>query len=354
MLDWLPEFLWPWLALLLPAPWIISALLPSANTVGGGALKLPQTLDLPIPQAEQAPPHRPWWRWIAVVAWWCLVFAAMRPIAWGEPIELPTSGREMLLAVDISGSMGQQDMRLNGRSVTRLQSVQAVAGDFIQRRSGDRIGLILFGARAYLQAPITRDRKTVVTLLQEAEEGLAGKETAIGDGIGLAVKRLQNRPSEEKVLILLTDGANTAGNIDPMKAAELAATANVTIHSIAFGGEQQVRFGPFVQTVGADVDEQTLQAIAQKTGGEFFRARNSAELAKIYRQIDRLEPIDAEAEVLRPQNELFWMPLSAALMLSLTLPFWARLSHRTSEIMRARGGRFARQASQESGFPRSS
>lgn len=332
MPEWMPEFLWPWLAFLLPAPWVLPRLLPTARSAESSALVTPVGLELPSPESSTATDQkRPWWRWIGIAAWFCLVVAAMRPISWGEAIELPTSGREVLLAVDISGSMSAKDMLINGRKVTRLQSVQAIAGDFIERRSGDRLGLILFGARAYLQAPITRDRKTVATLLREAEEGLAGRETAIGDGIGLAVKRLQDRPSDEKILILLTDGANTSGNISPQKAAELASAAGVTIHSIAFGGDQTVRFGPFVQSMGSDVDEATLQAVSKETGGQFFRARNSQELADIYKEIDRLEPIEAEAEVLRPRIEHFYWPLAWALMLSLTLPFWARITHRLQE-----------------------
>ena len=152
-----------------------------------------------------------------------LVIAGMQPRWVDEPISLPSNGRDLLLAVDISGSMGTEDMRLGGNEVPRLDAVKTVVGDFVELRKGDRLGLILFGTQAYLQAPLTFDRSTVRALLTETPIGIAGGKTAIGDAIGLAVKRLLDRPAEHRVLILLTDGVNNVGEVSPLQAAKLAA-----------------------------------------------------------------------------------------------------------------------------------
>jgi len=201
--------------------------------------------------------------------------------------------------------------------VERLTAVKAVAGDFIERREGDRIGLILFGAQAYLQTPLTFDRKTVRTLLFEAAVGLAGRETAIGDAIGLAVKRLRDQPAESRVLILLTDGANTTGSIQPLKAAELAARAGVRIYTIGVGSEVRGPFG--LPMAGASIDEGTLRTIAKTTGGQYFRARDVAGLQAIYSMLDELEPAASDEQTFRPVKELFQWPLATALLLSALL-----------------------------------
>jgi Ca-activated chloride channel family protein len=210
--------------------------------------------------------------------------------------------------------MTEEDMVIGGQVVDRLTAVKAVAGDFIERRAGDRIGLVLFGQQAYLQTPLTFDRDTVRTLLFESAVGLAGRETAIGDAIGLSVKRLRDAPAEQRVLILLTDGANTAGSIEPMKATELAANAGVRIHTIAVGGDPRSAFG---LTLGRNpLDERTLHSIAETTGGRYFRARDVRELQAIYGLLDELEPVQSDQRSFRPVRELFEWPLSVALLLS--------------------------------------
>jgi Ca-activated chloride channel family protein len=198
-----------------------------------------------------------------------------------------------------------------------------VVGDFVVKREGDRLGLILFGEKAYMQTPLTFDRKTMQTLLNEAQIGFAGNNgTAIGDAIGLAVKRLQDRPENHRVVILLTDGANNAGELDPLEAAELARRTRVKIYTIGMGAEVQETWGLFgrkVSNPSADLDEASLTSIAETTGGQFFRARDPQELAAIYEQLNRLEPIDQEAETIRPIATLFHWPLAAAFVLSLFL-----------------------------------
>ena len=194
-------------------------------------------------------------------------------------------------------------------------------GDFLDRRAGDRVGLLLFGQQAYLLTPLTFDRAHVRYQLETSVIGMAGRETAIGDAIGLAVKRLRERPESQRVLVLLTDGVNTAGRLEPLKAAELAAAEGVRVYTVAIGSERgETRmFGLALNTAGAEIDEPTLIAVAERTGGRFFRARDTAELAGIYAEVDRLEPVEYEGEPLRPRDELYVWPLSFALLLGLLL-----------------------------------
>jgi Ca-activated chloride channel family protein len=257
---------------------------------------------------------------IATLAWVLLVVAAARPQWVGEVVTLPVTGRDLLLAVDISGSMDTQDMFLAGEPVNRLAVVKKVAGEFIQRRRGDRVGLVLFGSRAYLQTPLTFDTETTAILLDESEIGLAGRETAIGDAIGLAVKRLREDAASDRVLVLLTDGANTSGEVQPMQATEFAAREGLKIYTVGVGAdEMMVRdfFGSRVVNPSADLDEDTLRAIAERTGGAYFRARDAQALAEIYRRLDELEPVESDQEVIRPIDDLFHWPLGAAFLLVL-------------------------------------
>jgi Ca-activated chloride channel family protein len=198
--------------------------------------------------------------------------------------------------------------------------VKHVAGDFLQRRRGDRVGLVLFGSRAYLQTPLTFDTETTATLLDESEIGLAGRETAIGDAIGLAVKRLREDSTSERVLILLTDGANTSGEVQPLQAAEFAAREGLTIYTVGVGADEmmvQDFFGSRVVNPSADLDEDTLRAIAERTGGVYFRARDAQDLAEIYEILDELEPVESDVEAVRPVDELFYWPMSMAYFLAL-------------------------------------
>jgi Ca-activated chloride channel family protein len=311
------ELAWPLLLLALPLPLLVRRLLPRADADDGPTLRVPfyGMLDQAAGSPEQTAPR--WPLALAALAWALLVLAAARPQWLGEPIPLPMAGRDLMVAVDISGSMTEDDMVIGGRVVDRLTAVKAVAGDFIERREGDRIGLILFGEQAYLQTPLTFDRATARTLLFESAVGLAGRETAIGDAIGLAVKRLRDQPAEERVLILLTDGANTAGRIAPLKAAELAADAGVRIHTIGVGSDPRAGFGAFSLSMGRNpLDEATLSAIADATGGRYFRARDVRELQGIYAALDELEPVESDEQTFRPVGELFAWPLGLSLLLS--------------------------------------
>ena len=316
------EFVWVKFFLILPLPLLVYLLLPRARSTSGMALKIPFFQELENLRQGSSGKNSNWLRLLAVIAWILLICAAARPQWIGEPLSMPISGRDLLLAVDISGSMQAKDMEINRKPVDRLTMIKKVAGEFIERRQGDRIGLILFGTRAYLQAPLSLDRKTVNQLLQEALIGIAGEKTAIGDALGLAVKRLLQRPGERKVLILLTDGANTAGAIEPLKAAELAKEGKLSIYTIGVGADRMMVksfFGNRVVNPSADLDEKTLQKIAELTGGRYFRAREKKDLEKIYALLDKLEPVLSEDQALRPIRELFYWPLSGALLIAFLL-----------------------------------
>jgi Ca-activated chloride channel family protein len=313
---------WWWILALLPLPWLARRVLPAEPLDGSAALKVPTASPFAELVDTGFSAARPTTRMLLLwIVWTLAVIAAARPQFVGDPVALPISGRDLLIAVDLSGSMEEQDFQLAGQWVDRLTATKAVADEFIGNRIGDRLGLILFGREAYLQTPLTFDRATVQTLLAESAIGLAGKETAIGDAIGLAIRTLDDAGVEEgrRVLILLTDGANTAGAVDPLKAAELAAQRKMVIYTIGIGADAlTVRslFGLRQINPSADLDEQTLTSIATMTGGRYFRARDTEELAQIYAVLDELEPAESDEAGFRPVTELFFWPLGLGLLLA--------------------------------------
>lgn len=314
---------WPWVLLALPLPFVLRALLPEARGLQEAGLKVPSLGGFAMLTDRARTEVLSNWRfWIAAIAWLLLVLAAARPERIGEELDVPVSGRNLMLAVDLSGSMDQKDFELGSRRVDRLTATKAVASDFIGRREGDRIGLILFGERAYLQVPLTLDRETVKVLLMEAFIGLAGEKTAIGDAITLAVKRIHDQKADagEQVLVLLTDGANTAGEVDPLKAAELAAQVGLRVYTIGIGAEQlevaSIIGGRRSVNPSADLDEETLTGIAELTGGRYFRATDTATLQEIYRLVDELEPVEEPETGFRPVQSLYHWPLGGALALA--------------------------------------
>lgn len=318
----MPELAWPWVFLLLPLPWLLRVLLPPADS-GEAALKVTFLDELESLAGRRARPRLPSWRRQApfTLLWLLLLLAAARPQWLGEPLPLPSSGRDLLLAVDVSGSMDYRDMQWQGESVSRLTLVQRLLGEFIEGRTGDRLGLILFGSQAYLQTPLTFDRHSVRSWLDEAVVGIAGKNTAIGDAIGLAIKRLRQRPADSRVLILITDGANTGGEVAPLTAARLAAGERVRIYTIGIGADadQAGAMGLYGLNPGLDLDEPLLRELAAVSGGEYFRARSQDELRSIAATLDRLEPVAQAPTTVRQVLPLYAWPLAAAVLLSLLL-----------------------------------
>ncbi|MBF0185197.1 MAG: VWA domain-containing protein [Magnetococcales bacterium] len=332
---------WPWLLLVLPLPWLFRWLLPPLAAEGEAILRVPGASRWRLPIASRtvaATAPAKWQKALALLSWLLLVLAACQPQWWGEALPVAASGRDLMLAIDLSGSMETRDFLLEGKTVDRLTAIKQVAGAFIARRQGDRLGLILFGSNAYLQAPFTFDRKTVQSMLDESIIGLPGKETAIGDAITLAVKKCSEPPAEpgtaahnsalpakRRVLLLLTDGANNAGQVTPGKAAQLAAEAGLVIYTIGIGADEMVvrtLFGSRTINPSADLDEQALAEIAAQTGGRYFRARDSEALQQIHQLLDQWEPVVAETEQFRPVITLYYWPLALAIILAGILCWW--------------------------------
>ncbi len=313
------SFAWPWLLLLLPLPVLVYWLPKKDNNRISAALIMPQLIDsasvsVMTPTSKKTP--------LAMLAlcWSLLVLALSQPQWLGDAVDIPTEGREMMIAVDLSGSMQIEDMSLHGSTVNRLDMLKVVLGDFIERRVGDRLGLILFGDDAYMQTPMTFDRKTVKQMLDESVLGLVGRKTAIGDAIALAVKRFDAKQKSNKVLLLLTDGQNTAGKVSPEQALELAIAKDITIYSIGIGADvmlQQSLFGTRRVNPSSELDEKTLTKLAEQTGGKYFRAKDSQGMSQIYQLLDQLEPIEQDQQQMRPLTALFYLPLAAALLISM-------------------------------------
>lgn len=313
-------FAWPWTFALLPLPWLVWMFLPRAAP--GAALRLPQHVKLTaLARSGSASRSR---LVIALLAWVLLVTAAARPQQPAPPQALQRTGRALMLAVDCSGSMAIDDMQLGGQNVSRFGAVKAIASRFIAQRSGDDVGLVLFGTHAYLLTPMTFDVHAVAVQMDGAEIGLAGRETAIGDAITLAVKHLAALPARARVLVLLTDGVNTAGSIAPLAAAKLAKAAGVRIYTIGVGSADSAIsvFGMQLNAPDSALDVDVLQQIARETGGRFFRASDGDQLASAYRTINALEPLAHGESLLRPDREWYPWPLALAMLLGCVLLPW--------------------------------
>jgi len=309
------EFTYLWMFLLLPLPllarYFLSAQQRSYTQVW---IPLAQGISKQQSQLQQSrfSFFIPW------VIWLLLLCALAKPIWFDEPIRLQQESRDMIVSLDLSGSMREVDMPLNGQTVDRLTLVKDLLNQFIELRHGDRLGLILFADHAYLQTPLTFDLNTIKQMVAETELGLVGKQTAIGESIGLAIKRFVENKNEQRVLILLTDGANTAGVIDPIPAAQQAAKNNITIYTIGIGADAMLRktlFGTRRVNPSAELDEKTLTEVANITGGQYFRARSQDELQAIYQKLNQLEPIESDFLEFRPEKNLFFWPLSLAILI---------------------------------------
>lgn len=321
------EFAWLEVFVLLPLP-LLMLLLPKVNNQAGVALRIPQ-LNLPGGNFEARRGARKTRFILPILIWLLLVTSAAKPQWLGEPITLPSEGRDLMIAVDLSGSMEIEDMQVAGQSVNRLEMIKHVLGDFIARRVGDRLGLILFADTAFLQTPLTHDRDTVQTMLDESVLGLVGEKTAIGDALGLAAKKFDEEADTNKVLILLTDGQNTAGNINPEEALKIAASKGITVYTIGVGADEMIVQGFFGNrriNPSQDLDENMLSSVAQTTGGKYFRARDTQGLEQIYQMLDELEPIAKDTLTMRPLNALFHYPLALALIFSLMMAMSRRFS----------------------------
>ena len=309
------EFQFPWAFVLLPAPILVWLLLPPYRE-RQESVRVPLFAQLAMAAGREPTKgavvlRRNYLQWlIAPLAWALIIVALARPVRVEPPIEKIESARDLLLAVDLSGSMETRDMRdEDGRPIDRLAAVKDVTDDFIARREGDRIALMFFGTAPYLQVGFTLDHDVVRALLAEAEVAMTGPQTMLGDAIGLGIKTFENSRAQERVLVLLTDGNDTGSKVPPEKAAKLAANEGLTIHTIGFGDPRA--------TGEALFDAEALDAIADATGGVSFMANDRQALEAVYRQLDELEPQSFEMLSYRPSRPLFHWPLGAALTLIL-------------------------------------
>lgn len=308
-----------WILLLSPVPLLIWYLLPQVKTKLPIALQVPFfSAMIPIAAQDKHSFKAQYSIFIPTFIWFLLVLALAGPRWVGAPKPIAREGYNIMMALDLSGSMEIPDMLLYGQPVSRLAVVKNAAEHFVRDRSGDKIGLILFGTRAYLQTPLTYDRHAILMRLADATAGLAGKTTSIGDAVGLAVKRLASAPRKARIIILLTDGANNSGVLDPLKAAELAKHDGIKIYTIGLGSEADpdaLSQAFLMQNAAADLDENTLKKMAQMTGGRYFRATDTETLHTIYNTINQLETINQEQARVRPQKEYYPWFVGFALIL---------------------------------------
>ncbi|MFK7945266.1 MAG: VWA domain-containing protein [Paracoccaceae bacterium] len=307
------SFGFPWAFLALPLPWLIWRLVP-AHKERVPAIRFPFFREVVSRAGANASAGavvlaRSWFQMIAAaLIWVMLVLAVSQPERLGAPIETSVSARDLVLAIDISGSMDARDFTsAEGDKLQRLEGVRAVVQQFVEGREGDRMALIVFGSKAYLQSPLTEDTSTIVELLDQTQVGMAGPHTALGDSIGLAIRTFEASEIEQRLLILLSDGADTSSTMSPVNAAEIANGKDVEIYTIAVGDPQ------------ADgenrVDVATLQDIANRTGGSYFFAEDQTALDEIYVRIDELAPRLTNTQSFRPRQTLHHIPLLLAVLI---------------------------------------
>lgn len=309
------EFAFPWLLAIFPAPFLLARLTPGYRSIRG-SVRIPQ-LDRFVQLTGSKPAEgavimkRTLASWVVLATCWAAILIAVaRPQYIGDPIFRTQPSRDMILAVDLSGSMDTEDFTdADGNQVSRLVACKQVLDDFLSRREGDRVGLILFGSAAFVQAPFTEDLQLCRQLLDEAQVGMAGPQTAMGDAVGLALTLFERSEQEDRVLIVLTDGNDTTSKVTPVEAAKIGRDKGVTIHTIAVGDPE---------AVGEEkIDEDVLKQMSDLTGGDFFRADDREQLEGIYSRLDRLETRDLESESYSPRIELFHWPLSVFLLIGL-------------------------------------
>lgn len=317
-------FEYPYLAFLLILPFFLMLFKTKANALGR-ALKIPFLKDISNIQAARGNLNAfvsgrgsAFSFFMLFVCYGFLVLSAMRPVELGEPKRVDNKGRDILLVTDISESMLEEDFVYQYRPIPRIEAVRAVVADFVKNRLHDRLGLILFGTRAYLQAPLTFDREAVVNVLNTMQAGMAGQSTAIGDALALALKTLKETKTdkENQVIILLTDGENNDGEISVPEAINLARNEGIKIYTIGIGSPQMSLAKAFFNIQNAGLDEQTLKSLAEETKGRYFKVTTLKELVNVYKKIDLLEEQDFEDHVIYEKKELYVIPLLVAFALA--------------------------------------
>jgi len=323
------EFSYPWVFVLIVLPLVINRL-PLYYISKRAALRISFKEDIDavngveneVSGISRASRFQKIFSWVIIIL---IVIALAKPMYVGEPLSKEISQREVLISVDLSGSMATKDFKdKNGTLINRLDAVKMVLGDFFKQREGEKIGLILFGNAAFVQAPFTQDLNALDHLLSELNVGMAGPQTAIGDSIGLAVKMFQDSNVTDRMLIVMSDGDDTGSKVPPLTAAKLAAEHDVNIFTIAMGDPKNAGEHP--------IDTETLKEIAKTTGGKFYYAWNAKELSDIYTQIDKLKPKEVKEITHRPKFDLFRYPLMLALLLLLGYGFVLYLQNRKERV----------------------
>ena len=328
------HFAYPLAFLLLLLPFIIRRFFPAVKGLHGDALRIPFINDIAKINIKSGNlwgisgnGSTGWSRplWLLYLVFVLLVAAAARPQWVGEPIRLKNYSRDILMVMDITTSMLEPDFVLQGRRIDRLTAVKKAAGEFIRKRSDDRIGLVLFGTRAYLQAPITYDKRSVEEIFWSAEAGMAGNSTSIGDALGLSLKSLKDAPNpDKKIIILLTDGENNDGSLSLPQAINLAKKEGVKVYTIGVGNDRYLESVFGIKLGRSDLDETALKQIAAETNGTYFRAKDTESLQKIYNLIDEMEPSVNEDKFIQETKELYYIPLIGAFVLASLLVFPGR------------------------------
>ena len=317
-------FLYPDFAWLILLPFIVRLILPAVKGLYGEALSVPFVADFADISAQSKAKNSALTRagltrgfWVCFLIYSLLVLAAMRPVQMGEPVRINQEGRDILMVTDISTSMLEEDFSTKTFRLSRLNAVKAVVSEFVKKRQDDRIGLILFGTQAYLQAPLTYDRQSVLEILNSVDAGMAGNSTAIGDALGLALKSLKDKGGElnRKVIILLTDGENNDGRLSLPEATAMAAEEGVKIYTIGVGGGRQSLINAFFGGGNTSLDEKSLKRLAAETEGRYFRADDLKGLVNVYKAIDLLEPESSDENFVYPRQELYYLPLLLAVLL---------------------------------------
>lgn len=306
-------FGWAWCFLALPLPWLFGKDSPPHPA---GSLRLPRLPAYASGGPGKALSHA---RWLSGLLWLLLVTAAARPQLPGQAIAQPLSGHSLMLAFDISASMGTRDLLFSGRPIDRLSAARILADGFLERSGGNRAGLIVFGSQAFLHTPLTLDMNALRNALATAEIGLAGKETALGDAIGLATRHLRGQASISRSLVIVTDGTNNSGQLTPQQATWLARREGVRIHALHLGDNLQP----------GESEEQPLRDMAEQTGGSYRRAVDSRSLAGFWQELAEAEGMDQGQRFVYPRQELYHWPLALALLLALLPAIWRDRGMRT-------------------------
>ena len=312
-------FVWPFIAVLLPIPFALFLMKKKATEPKvATALYVPFFKELKK-ECQTIQSHISFWSALFFfLSWIALCLSGMRPVFIGEPVSTQARQRQLMLVLDVSGSMEEDDFVLKNRRISRMNMVKLLSDDFLKKRKGDAVGLTLFGSEPYVYIPLTADVDTASQMLSELDVGMAGDQTAIGDALGLAVQTMKNIKNESKVIVFMSDGNANAGGLSPEQSLEMAKKDGIRVYTIGIGSlpyTVNTFFGRRQVNPASGLDEKTLRKIAEHTGGKYFRATTTADMHKIYDEIDKLEPIDTETNIIYPTKELYYYPLLLALIL---------------------------------------